>query len=362
MAKQSDTAKLAYKQSRSITNAKNVDEALDKNFTSDQLLTILDNLLYAAIKPLVKHTYFLDRVLADALPATAGSRKQVSHIGNDQAVVNLSLFLVSKNTGDRMRLLRATHLDRSLYFLAIQLFLAYTQPYRALYHELHCTQSFKRKLHLRRQIQVYELGIQLRRTAHLYTVIQHVEYYYKQAELFKKVIAEKYLRLAVNQAVAFNKRSSTFNIDLDDVMQNHALSLARAINRCSAHKGTLTSYITSWFKEIKSRKSHFVQLPENVSLDTLLDNDYDAVNMLGSGHALTDEGPQQSVQLSDLALAQLRQEEDASIPIERETTAQIVRKLARYADPDGLGRFVLGLTEELTPAERKALAQQHAIE
>jgi hypothetical protein len=105
---------------------------------------------------------------------------------------------------------------------------------------------------------------------YLYSAIRQSDYWAEKAFAFKELIVQKYTRLALMNA-KHTYVDITYQIKLDDVIQTYLVYLSKAIDRCDARQGVLTTFIQTWFYSAKAeviRKS--AEDSKNSSYDDLL--------------------------------------------------------------------------------------------
>lgn len=314
----------------SIARAKATTERLGSSYSSNQLISLLDTLLFNALAPLVEHTKYLDAHVANLIALSYGKKRKISsHAVPDKAYSRLSVFLLSGGVRERQKALRLAKLDRGFYFAVLDQFFQQTKEYTQMLAD--CENDLTRHRYAKRA-KLHEIEKRVAAGPDLLLAITNARFWYEEASEFKRMLAEKYLRHAVNNAVKLNGKRGFFNIELDDVIQNHALAVSKAIDKFDPTKGTLTAYINTWFMDARNNKNHLIVTPNTVSMDS---------DQYGDGDDTEDSSSFDPSSCSPCP----------THAMERQEEINEIRWLARYADPTGVGRFSLGIEEILTDQE-----------
>ncbi len=286
------------------------------NLSTVQYMRIFDAFLIHALEPLITKTSFVDGHVVRALSwTTKRSRRRLS-LDKGVDFMKLAFLFILDNRGTRkVELWRQMKLDRSMGLYVAEDFLKKMEEVfvPAANCELELPTNFYGEpiaYYRARQREVAEtLGCPVNQIMEIY---HSVRYWYDKARAFKQVILEKYVRLCLMSA----KRDyvSFFNceIELDDILQSYLFMASRAIDRCDANQGALTSHVQNWFLTARSSLNK-QRLNREASLDE-------------NSNVLEFEEPEKYTS-----------EED------RKHTAAV----AGFADPEGLGRYFLGFEETL---------------
>lgn len=111
---------------------------------------------------------------------------------------------------------------------------------------------------------------------------------------------------------------------------------SKAIDKCDADRGVLTTYIQSWLKSAKN-----VAQSMN-SQDTLQSLKYSDRSIL-------------TMEISHSELEEMSRESTHEEKLERSDTIRRVRTIAKLFDPSGTGRILLEIGEELSAKDRQTL-------
>lgn len=317
--------------SRALDSLKKVNEQLSHNYTSYQLLSVLDKLIWKAMWPIVSSTNYFDRVLATVLAwAAVNPRRKVSSLPRERFNTYALAYLAAEEPAMKMRILKKMRLERNIPLFVINHFLELTvnhpadTPTPALAHSL-CVKEPRS----------------------LWFATRQCSYWQKHATDFKGMILEKYMRLVMMEAQMFYKQQRTnnphLNFDIEDIAQNFILAVDKAINKCDAQQGTLTTYILNWIKDAKGnpqlRGEYGIAYTIPASQRRLMvkDNEPKAVNV--------------SVSIDSRELLDLASDTNIQGDLERKQTIDYVRLLAKRVDPSGIARMFLGVGEILNDTE-----------
>lgn len=315
---------------------KKVDEKIKDNYSSAQYMEVWDALIYNALEPILKCSNLADIILSDVLHFyTENHRRKVSSLSKEDTFTTLFLFLVSPQD-QKLKRLKAIRLERSILRLIITTFLEKTDCYQ----ELHVVATqFPNKKQPQLLIDSMEKSIGFNKDEDLFLSINTVKFWHEQAAEFKNQLLEKYTRLIVTSSQAFYD-SNNSKMHLDDIIQNLFLFSSKALDKYDSGKGTLTPYIQSWMKHAK-----------NVS----------AIQEDGTAFLLPNmkrsEVENVAVSLNDEEALQV-EDESSNIDLDSIATQRRVQLLAKIADPLGLGRVSLGISEILTKSERQIQSKQ----
>lgn len=326
-----------------INSLKSVKEQLTDNYSSYELLTTLDTLLIYAITPILENTRYVERSLSllSGWYVNAARRKIASLDTKDEFNTIAAQLIIAQNLPDRKLLWQKLRLERTITFWMLHDWLRIMQPWvkaRTLndYDAMHS--SCRKGCFIS-----YD---------HVFTTIQTVDYWLNAAVNFKQQIMEKYMRLVMLEATSYasfqKKNNPHLNIQLDDVAQNFVLALSKAIDKCDANRGTLTSYIKTWLKDARNTTSFSHEYGVAYSIPTGKKRDI----------------ARHTSSINNISIS-LDSDEAQEMPSSFDTEASAVsshvvnrvRRLAKAADPLGLGRAALQITEVLSPDELTLLKQ-----
>ncbi len=322
---------------------KSVQEKIPENYSSYEILTTLDTLLLNAVKPLLLYTKFLDRnlsILSGWYINTA--RRKVASQNTKEDFVTLIAALIIAPKKERLTIWKTLKLERTIVFWLLQNWLDIMKNWPK-YHASNDNDallSCERKACLLTNENVFQL-------------MQRVDYWFNKAVTFKQSILEKYMRLAMLEASAyctFQKNNNPhLQIDVNDVSQNFILAVSKAIDKCDADKGTLTSYVKTWLQDARNSASGSHEYGTAFYVPTSKKREIARKESTINNLSLSIE--------SDEVL-ELESADNVEHAYETLNTVNRVRALAKEADPLGLGRIALKITEVLTPGEVALLLEE----
>jgi hypothetical protein len=304
-----------YRHSKAFATLKATNETISTNLTTPQYLRTLDDLLLNAFKPILLNTQYADGAVASIAGwQEMNFRRKVSFL--DRPTFYSKCFRFFAATGqDKVVRFKDLKIERGLRFQVLKRFLNATSAYVKALSDTEV--PLDTALAVKAQ---YEAAFE---STDLLSVCREVAFWLERAEEFKRQISEKFVRLTLNTAK--NDYVSFFEcrgVSLDDMVQVYLLAASRAIDKCDADQGALTSHIMKWFLTARLRVS---QQRDSASTQERLDN--------------------LSVQDLDPTLSL---DEEVQDPL-------VVRYLAKIADPLGAARIALGIEEHLNQAELSLL-------
>lgn len=324
--------------SKTLDVLKSVKERLDHNYTSYQLLSVLDKLLIKSIAPIINTTDYVDRVLANVVAwAAVNPRRKVTSLPKPKFNTYVMAYLASDKPKQKIKILSRLRLERNVLFFIATCFinatksLAAERPSTSLINELAVTHPNR-----------------------LYFASRDSQFWYAQASDFKGQIMEKYMRMAMVEAQMFHKQQRMDNphlkFELDELGQNFMLAVSKAVDKCDAQQGTLTTYVQNWIKDAKGNSS--------------LRGEYGIAYTIPAAHrramaAKKDGKPHIvniSVSIDSQDLEHLTSDSNVEEEVERTRRICRVRLLAKRVDPTGIGRLYLGIDEIFDDQERHRFA------
>lgn len=326
----------SYQHSETVAKLKGIKETISGNPTTYQLLSPLDDLLYKAILPLVEGTKFIDTYVAQILGwQTTNPKRKATGVGRQAFVSNATLFLLLDSPKQKVKLLRSTKIDRGILFEALRRWLHSAQALDVIASGPVSPENFERLYNLAKTCNVRE-------GHNLYYVYQQVAYWYGKASEFKTFILEKYTRLCISTATRDYKEMN-HAVDLDDIVQTYLLTADKAINKCDADRGVLTSHINNWLMSAKN-----TVMSDNVQSNISKAKAVKGKSLVGT---LTESVPLEDI--ADMAA------EESSVEDQQDTVRQ-VRLVAKQFDPSGIGRILLHIEDVLSDDDYDAL-MAHAL-
>jgi hypothetical protein len=311
-----------YSHSRVFDSMKQVKEGISSNYTSLQYLQTLDYFLWEAVKPIALECPDLFYNYLAKITARQTLKTSSKFTSEDRTKLTIQLFntLTAKDPIKAFEQARLLYINRGLMFGFISLFLNKLEYYAELQQGTHTSVIRNTLIHR------IEQSLGLRPNGMLYQAVLQTKYWDKKARWWKELIIEKYTRMTVLQA---QRTYTDFNhfVPLDDVVQTYMMIVSRAIDRCDARQGVLTTFIQNWFKSARGKIAHMAANQQDSSYESLTEDHGDAIH-----------------EIIGVAMPDLTEEL-------REHMAYI----AYLVDPEGLVRTSLGIPQYVTRQQRAIL-------
>lgn len=263
-----------YQHSETFKSLKSTKEEISDNLSSAQYLQTLDYFIWNALTPIAYccepffYGYIAKCVAAQILSPN------IKYTSDDKSNLPILLFNIINETDKekKLRLTRKLYLNRGLLFGILSLFFKIVKPYSQAISVFSKIDSIDRT-----QIKVSVIQT-LGADDRLHHVIKEVRYWDLKARSFKASIVQKYTRMAMLQA---QKTYVDFNHyePLDDVSQIYLMIVNKAIDRCDARLGVLTTFIQRWLKTARSQVAKLSRHQTDSSLDELAETLGDSVEL-----------------------------------------------------------------------------------
>ena len=330
-----------------FNSIKTVKESLTERFSSNQLVNVLDDLLLNALTSIAQSCDYLDSMSSSCLVwYNTNTRRKISSLPKDKVLQLLMIYPIAE-TKSKVRILKKLRLERNIRFFLIESFMQEALKYSDLEVKMLKTKDEVEYRLLRDKMHSIQTTLQAKYDVG--AIYRQVKFWYDQAIKFRNQIMEKYMRHTAMSASMYFKSASN-RLDLSDVVQNFQLALNKAINKFDQRKGTLTSYINHWLRHARSAAHGSTHeygiayvIPGNVRKDMASGENAHPVNIFVPMH--TDSS------VEEIASEVLNPEEVS----ERDSEIDLIRTLAKQADPTGLLRMQLGIEEILCKEERNML-------
>jgi hypothetical protein len=290
----------SYEHSFAFSNLKDITEKIETNLTSLEYLQTLDMFLWNAVAPIqaecpaLFHEY-MSKVVARQIrkPAT----KFTSLTKDERLLLPAHLFNLVTTVDQKKahEIARSMHLNRGL----ISGFILQFQRKVAGYEILHSPFQDMDLDERRAKIEAIERAVQMRPGGTLYSAIHQVEYWFEKARTWKAMIVEKFTRMALNHARSTYKDFNHF-VPLNEVVQIYLWVVIRAIDRCDARQGVLTSFITNWFKSGRSEVGDLAKYQTDQSYEQMVEDAGDSISDV-LGFAVPDESQENIDHIAFLA-------------------------------------------------------------
>jgi hypothetical protein len=315
-----------YEHSTSFHILKNIKEELTNNYTSLQYLQTLDFFLWKALEPIAAECPSLFYNYLTKVVARQSLKSSAKFTSGERHKLPIQLFnsLVSKSPTKAFESSKLLYINRGLLFGFISMFRNKLRYYEELSRGHHNISAPERSTVLHR----IELSLGLRPFGSLYAALLQVVYWDNKARDFKRLIVEKYTRMALLQAQKAYEDYNYF-VPLDDVVQVYLLVVSKAIDRCDARQGVLTTFIQNWFKSARGEIAKLAEGRTDQSYESLAEDLGDAAH-----EAL-------GVTLPDLSME----------------LQEHIAYVAKQVDLQGLVRTALGIPQFVTRAQLETLKE-----
>jgi hypothetical protein len=327
--------------SKVINRLKTVKERLAGNYSTEQLLDTLDELLMRGMEPIIGSTNFLDsRIICIATWYSTNQRRKLSPMEKGHFIASSIAYMLA-DTRTKMRIYRKMSIERNLSVMLMEQWLKLAGECVNL--ELRQLTGFKNDIQDRIDFLHWQLGTVNRHA--LFHSYQTVKYYLSQAVEFRNQIAEKYMRMVTLEAVGYHKQQTSNNgprMQLDDVAQNFMIAVYKAIDKCDSNKGTLTSYVQKWITNAKTTNT----FRHETGIAYTIPSGQRKQLAIGSCNISNYTLSMDSEEVKEI-VSECNQEEEMI----RADTINSVRLLAKAVDTLGLGRLSLGILEVLNDSE-----------
>jgi hypothetical protein len=274
----------SYAHSAAFSKLKDITETISKNLTSLEYLQTLDMFLWRALEPIHAECPALFNNYMAKVVAHQSLKASTKFTSDDRTKLPVHMFnmITTQDPKKAHEHAKAMHINRGLLFGFLVLFLRRMDRYERLHS------TFDNVDPIVRNSEIYQIerSIGLRQRGALYSAIQQVRFWYERARAFKEMIIEKYTRLALMQARSTYKDFNHYT-DLDDVVQIYLVVVSRAIDRCDARQGVLTTFITNWFKSGRSEVANLSKGQTDQSYEALVEEMGDSASDL-LGFAMPD--------------------------------------------------------------------------
>lgn len=273
----------SYEHSRVFDLLKQTKEKIAGNYTSLQYLQTLDYFLWQSLKPIHTECPSLFLNYLAKVVARQSLRSSAKLTSGDRAKLPIQLFNTLMQTDpekafDQSRLL---YINRGIMFGFINFFLRRVETYMALHQSVQQNMSSVERATRIHKIE-QELGVA--RSDTLYSAVMQVIHWDGKARNWKGLVTQKYTRMALLNAQNTYK-DYNHSVDLNDVVQTYMLVVNKAIDRCDARQGVLTTFIQNWFKSARGEVAKEAAGQHDSSYEELTEEHGDAIHDVIGVHA-----------------------------------------------------------------------------
>jgi hypothetical protein len=328
-----------YNHSKLFAKLKSIEETIPNNLTSYQYLSVLDELIYRGLYPIIEGTKFFENFLAQILGwQTINSKRKVVGVGRQAFSSYTTLYLLLDDPKQRIKLIKKMKIDRAVLFEAMRRWTSISEEIVSISETDVITSDALT------QIADLSERASIRDGYHVIALYNQVHYWHNQAVAFKSQILEKYTRLCLTTAQRDYVQMDCQG-DLDDIIQVYFMSAGKAIDKCDTEKGVLTTHIQNWLLSAK-----------NVVIATYVNGAVTQTKASTAGASII------RTMVDHVSLDEIENmiAEELDDPAEKEETVYQVRKVTRFFDKTGIGRILLGIQDVLSKEDVQAL-RAHAL-
>jgi len=219
-------------------------EMITANLSSKQIIVILNALLNAAAEPLFQHSHLMRQLVLQAMLQTQVDHRRKISIHSKE---NTAALIIYGITNRDFSAIKHCEIDRGTLFKAVDI--VYGRLKQAVELERRLVRRPKSsKLLLRQAMLAHRLGMPVNLMTPL---ARWIGEYYELYLQFKERIIAKYIKFAYQEANRA-RALTDLHVDVGELFKNYLLALNRAIDKCDANRGTLTSYIQQWMMSARS--------------------------------------------------------------------------------------------------------------
>lgn len=305
-----------YQHSEVFAKMKAINEDIKVNLTSLEYLQVLDYFLKNAWEQIITFCpEFVDHYLVKVLAFNTLHRSVKVCSEPKKSLPILILKCIASTGKQKVHAFERLHLNRGIIFGCITQFLKLADQRAKIWSVFNNDLQLREKFILSDRIDAL-LGYPDKDK--FQTVYGNVVYWNDKAKEFRSMICQKYTRLALLQA---QKAYTQYNcrISLNDISIIYCMIVGKAVDRCDARFGVLTSFIQNWMKSAQCQVIKLLKEDKHLSLEALHEQYGDSFDL-----------PTTSIETSI----------DSNV-------SDIAYK-AKIADKDGVLRATLGIPEYLS--------------
>lgn len=223
------------------------------NLTGDNIQTVLDNLLYRALEPLVSNTCVFDTQLVHILSKiTVNKKRKLVSTPRDKAISLLCLALTEKNVNLKLQHIKDVKIERCTIHRFLTNILKDLDVLDSLYVEQYTQFCPVRK----RKIEAMLKFLSATTDADtLFIARKQIRDFLNQYFDYRASVLEHYIKHGYKMSNNF-RQSKTNMFDSKDVMQNFLAAITKAIDKYDSSKGALTTYINYWLLNAQTCNSN----------------------------------------------------------------------------------------------------------
>lgn len=311
-----------------------VKERLDKNLPGSQLAKILDHFIYQGLNEVAKTSLFKDQLIEVIMYGLYHTRRKIASIDDkNEALARLFYAFFSP---DPIPLVASVRLDRRILFEMLNTYNSMAKVYFNLLRQ--AVNEHDDALYVR-----FDSALNYNGELAVVASMKKVEAATRNAEKFRSMMTEKFIRLAYKKAKAAIE-TTKLTVDIDDLTANIIIGVINAINRYDHNKGSLVTHINLWMKDATNRPRNGHEM--GVAFDI----------PAGQRKILLESKPHLAHNIAENVEdhTEVRDETPfAEEAIMHQQQEQFLAKLCNYADPVGYACLTLNIPVILKPEQIK---------
>ena len=320
-----------------LASLNSTSEAIGSNFSSNQLLSLLDTLWWRAIRSVTECSNYVDYALIDICSGYSQSQRRKLNRWSKERLYAYTMIWPLADVSTKARMWKKMRLERTVPNLLMASWLAEAIPLLPIHIKI---MKGEKVLDSDRSEYEYKMKYVLHITdsKDFLACVTKARSWTEQALEHRKHILQKYHRHVSVQTINYTKTSekrSGSRLSKNDVAQSFLVAVTKAIDKCDTHLGTLTSYVDKWLLDAKTSNKYRVEI--GTAFDT---NQAQRRKLAESPNSLTSN---YTVSIDSGSLDNHLSDTNVEQEIDRNQTIDMVRKLAGLADPTGLGLIKLDL-------------------
>lgn len=222
------------------------------NLTGGDIQTILDNLLYRALEPIVQHTCVFDTQIVHILSRVSINKKRkLVSIDRLLAISMLAKALVETNVKIKFKLIESAKIERCIIHRFITILLTDLKQFDSLYKR----NFIKSDAKLLKKMNVIASSLGATDIESLYCAYAQASEFVEAYFNYRNSVVDHYIKFAYKVSNSFRTTKHN-NYDSGDVQQNFLSAITKAIDKYDSSKGALTSYINYWILNAQTCNSN----------------------------------------------------------------------------------------------------------
>lgn len=221
------------------------------NLTGDNIQTVLDNLLYRALYPIVCNTVIFDTQLQHVLARiTINKKRKLVSIDRNVAISILCKALVERDCNVKFALIEQAKIERCIVHRFVSNILSEMEQYYPLY-----LQNIRKPNKIQEaKLNAFAKMYGAKHYDNLFCIYLQVTDFIGEYYTYRNSVVDHYIKFSHKMSNNF-RSSKNKNFDSDDMFQNFLSAVTKAIDKYDSSKGALTSYINYWILNAKTCNS-----------------------------------------------------------------------------------------------------------